>query len=97
MFVTYVFPHISQQYIKWGKNNDQYRVRMLEYITAATFDSLDFTMLMWFFQFNDSSIKKDATKFSGLKSRYSNIIDNDSNILLMGISAKQYIISFSNI
>ena len=27
------------------------------YITDATFDSLDFTMLMWFFQFNDSSIK----------------------------------------
>ena len=30
---------------------------MANFVTYATFDSLDFTMLMWFFQFNDSSIK----------------------------------------
>ena len=97
MFVTYVFPHISQQYIKWGKNNEQYRIRMLEwstqwltlYITDATFDSLDFTMLMWFFQFNDSSIKTPRNLVAWTLCIVTLlIIDNDSNLLLMGISAK---------
>ena len=91
MFVTYVFTHISQQYIKWCKNNEQYRIRMLElsiqwltlYITDATFDSLAFTKLMWFFQLNDSSIK--TPRHLGA---WTLCNDNDSNILLMGVSAK---------
>ena len=47
------------------------------YITDATFDNLDFTTLMWFLQFNKSS--RNLLVF---------IIGNDSNILLMVISAK---------
>ena len=52
------------------------------YITDTTFDSLDFTILMWFFQFNDSSLNfynQLASVLSGISRTYKLLLIGDFN------------------
>ena len=64
MLLLYVFPHISAQYVRYGKNREQYNINnadrfnkcLILYKIPTVFDNFDLTNDMWSFHVNLSSM-----------------------------------------